>query len=128
MNRFAILAVAAMTLSPAAADEIRRAAIPSVMQGTWAETPEQCAAKDKSNVSIESVKYGDGSGTCAVRWVVSTPSPNGTNYAVHALCTSAKDQSKTRAVNIIIRPVGEDRVSMGRSFSQLKSYQRCPAG
>jgi hypothetical protein len=128
MNRFAILAVGAMTLSPAAADEIRRAAIPSVMLGTWAETSEQCATKDKSNVSIESAKYGDGSGTCAVRWVVSTPSPHGTNYAVHALCTSTKDQSKTQTVNIIIRPLGDDRASMGRSFNQLKTYQRCPAG
>jgi hypothetical protein len=96
MNRFAILAVVALTLSPAAADEVRRAAIPGVMLGTWAETPEQCATKDKSNVSIESTKYGDGSGTCAVRWVITTPSPHGTNYAVHALCTSAKDQSKTK--------------------------------
>jgi hypothetical protein len=128
MNRIAILAVAALTLSPAAADEIRRAAIPSVMLGTWAETPEQCATKDKSNVSIESAKYGDGSGTCAVRWVITTPNPNGTNYAVHALCTSAKDQSKTQNVNIIIRPDGDDRASMGRSFNQLKIYRRCPPG
>ncbi|HEX8828296.1 MAG TPA: hypothetical protein VF778_09295 [Xanthobacteraceae bacterium] len=127
MNRFAILAIAALTLSPAAADEIRRAAIPGVMLGTWAETSEQCATKDKSNVSIESAKYGDGSGTCAVRWVIATPSPNGTNYAVHALCTSTKDQSKTQTVNIIIRPVGDDRASMGRSFNQLRLYQRCPA-
>ena len=69
MNRVVILAVAALILilSPAVADEVRRAAIPSVMLGTWAETPEQCATKDKSNVSIESVKSGDGSGTCAVR-------------------------------------------------------------
>ena len=128
MNQVAILAVAALTLSPAAADEIRRAAIPTVMLGTWAETPEQCATKDKFNVSIESAKYGDGSGTCAVRWVVTTPSPHGTNYAVHALCTSSKDQSRTQAVNIIIRPDGTDRASMGRSFNQLKTYQRCPAG
>jgi hypothetical protein len=127
MKRFAILAVAALTMSPAAADEIRRAAIPSVMLGTWAETSEQCATKDKSNVSIESAKYGDGSGTCAVRWVVTTPSPHGTNYAVHALCTSTKDQSKTQTVNIIIRPVDDDRASMGRSFNQLRTYQRCPS-
>jgi len=127
MNRIAILAVAALTLSPAAADEIRRAAIPSVMLGTWAETPEQCATKDKSNVSIESAKYGDGSGTCAVRWVVETPGSRGVNYAVHALCTSAKEQSKTQIVNIIIRPQGNDRASMGRSFEDLKTYQRCPA-
>jgi hypothetical protein len=128
MNRITVLAVAALTLSPAAADEVRRPTIPSVMLGTWAETAEQCATKDKSIVSIESAKYADGSGTCAVRWVVETPSSRGTNYAVHSLCTSAKDQSKTQTVNIIIRPNGNDRASMGRSFNELKTYQRCPAG
>jgi hypothetical protein len=128
MIRIAVLIVAASTfLSQAAADEIRRPTIPSLMLGTWAQTAEQCATKDKSNVLIEGAKYGDGSGTCAVRWVVETPSSRGANYAVHALCTSAKDESKTQTVNIIIRPQGNDRASMGRSFEDLKTYQRCPA-
>ena len=76
---------------------------------------------------IEPVKYGDGSGSCAVRWVVQTPSAQGTNFAVHALCTSAADQSKIQIVDIIIRPQGSDRAVMGRSFKDLKNYQRCPA-
>jgi hypothetical protein len=123
----ALIAAVSTLLSQAAADEIRRATIPGVMLGTWAETAEQCATKDKSDVVIESAKYGDGSGTCAVRWVVETPGSRGVNYAVHALCTSAKEQSKTQIVNIIIRPQGNDRASMGRSFEDLKTYQRCPA-
>jgi hypothetical protein len=128
MNRIAVLFLAAPALlSQAAADEIRRTTIPNAMLGTWAETTEQCATKDKSSVSIESTNYGDGSGTCAVRWVIETPGAHGANYAVHALCTSAKDQSKTQIVNIIIRPQGNDRASMGRSFADLKTYQRCPA-
>ena len=113
MNRISVLILAAPTLlSQAAADEIRRAIIPSAVQGTWAETAEQCATKDKSNVLIESANYGDGTGTCAVRWVVETPGARGVNYAVHALCTSAKDPSKSQTVNIIIRPQGNDRASM----------------
>jgi len=128
MNRIAVLSVSALTLSPAAADEVRRPTIPGGMLGTWAKTAEQCATKDKSIVSIESAKYADGSGSCAVRWVVETPGSRGTNYAVHALCTSAKDQSKTQTVNIIIRQNGNDRASMGRSFDELKTYQRCPGG
>lgn len=128
MNRIAALIVAVSTLlSRAAADEIRRAFIPGAILGTWAETAEQCATKDKSDVVIESAKYGDGSGTCTVRWVVETPGARGVNYAVHALCTSAKDQSKTQIVNIIIRPQGNDHAWMGRSFADLKTYQRCPA-
>jgi hypothetical protein len=32
------------------ADEIRHTTFPNVMLGTWAETAEQCAAKDKTNL------------------------------------------------------------------------------
>ena len=43
------------------------ATFPNVMLGTWAETAEQCAAKDKTNIVIEPTKYRDGGGGCAVR-------------------------------------------------------------
>ena len=130
MKRIILLALAGIAVgSPAVtADEIRRANLPATLIGTWAEKSEQCASKDKSNVVIEPVKYGDGSGSCAVRWVVQTAGGKGTNFAVHALCTSAADQSKTQIVNIIIQPQGSDRAVMGRSFKDLKTYQRCPAG
>jgi hypothetical protein len=115
--------------SPTArADEIRRPNLPTALIGTWAENSDQCASKDKSNVIIENGKYGDASGSCAVRWVVQTAGGAGANYAVHALCTSAADQTKTQIVDIIIRPQGADRAAMGRSFKDLKVYQRCPAG
>jgi len=97
------------------ADEIRHLTFPNVMLGTWAETAEQCAAKDKSNVVIEPAKYGDGAGSCAVRWIV-----------LHALCTSASLPEKTQTKNIIVRPLGPDRAAMGRTFEDLKNYQRCP--
>jgi hypothetical protein len=112
---------------PANADEIRRPNLPVSVMGTWAEKIGQCASKDKSNVIIENGKYGDASGSCAVRWVVQTVGGAGANYAVHALCTSAEDRSKTQIVDIIIRPQGTDRAAMGRSFQDLKVYQRCPA-
>ena len=108
------------------ADEIRRLAFPDVMLGTWAETNEQCAAKDKSNVVIQPATYGDGAGSCVVRWIVQTSGSRGINYAVHALCTSASIPEKTQTVNIIVRPLGEDRAAMGRSFEGLKNYLRCP--
>jgi hypothetical protein len=129
MNRISIPVIAAFALlaHPAAGDIVRHPTIPSVMLGTWAQATEQCGTKDQSNVLIESAKYGDGSGSCVVRWVVETAGARGTNYAVHALCTSAKDKSKTQTVNIIIRPQGNDQATMGRSFVDLKTYQRCPA-
>jgi hypothetical protein len=119
-------AIFPLALESAAADEIRRATLPSSLLGTWAENSERCTSKDKSNVIIETSKYGDGSGSCSVRWVVETANPHGSNYAVHALCTSTADHAKSQIVNIIIRPQGDDRAFMGRSFTGLKSYQRCP--
>jgi hypothetical protein len=73
----------------AAEDEIRRSTFPNVVLGTWAETAQQCAAKDKSNVVIEPAKYGDGDGSCAVSSIVESQGSSGINYAVRALCTSA---------------------------------------
>jgi hypothetical protein len=113
-------------IAAAHADIVRHIAFPAALLGTWAENTEQCATKDKSNVVIESANYGDGSGSCAVRWVVETAGSRGTNYAVHALCTSASQPDKTQTVNIIIRPQSDGRAVMGRSFDQLKIYQRCP--
>ena len=52
-----------------AADDIRLSTFPNGILGTWAETAQQCAAKDKSNVVIEPAKYGDGDGSCAVSWI-----------------------------------------------------------
>jgi hypothetical protein len=46
-----------------AADEIRLSIFPKVILGTLAETAQQCAAKDKSNVVIEPAKYGVGDGS-----------------------------------------------------------------
>jgi hypothetical protein len=108
------------------ADEIRHATFPNVMLGTWAETAEQCAAKDKTNIVIEATKYRDGGGDCAVRWIVETAGSGGINYAVHSLCISASLPEKTQNKNIIVRPLGPDRAAMGQSFEDLKTYQRCP--
>ena len=106
----------------AVADEPRRTAFPNVLLGTWAETEDQCTTKDKSNILIENTKYGDALGSCDVRWIVETPGSHGTNYAVHALCTSASNSAKTQIVNIIIQPQGSDQALMGRSFGDLKNH------
>jgi hypothetical protein len=129
MNRASLLiiAISAMLSQSATADEIRHMTFPNVMIGTWAQTAEQCAAKDKSNILIAASKYGDASGSCDVRWIVETAGSQGLNYAVHALCISASNPAKTQVVDIIIRPHGDGRASMGRSFEDLKTYQRCPS-
>jgi hypothetical protein len=102
--------------------------------GTWAETLQQCAAKDKSNVVIEPAKYGDGDGSCAVTSIVVSEGSRGMNYAVRALCTSSSLPEKKQTVNIIVRTLGPDRAAMGRIylrsaenvFDNLKTHLRCP--
>jgi hypothetical protein len=126
MRTAGLIILSGLVVQAAHADEIRHLTFPNVMLGTWAETAEQCAAKDKSNIVIEPAKYGDGGGSCAVRWIVQTSGSRGINYAVHALCTSASLPEKTQIVNIVVRPLGDDRAAMGRSFEDLKNYMRCP--
>jgi len=126
MRTAGLIILSGLVVQAAHADEIRHLTFPNVMLGTWAETAEQCAAKNKSNIVIEPAKYGDGGGSCAVRWIVQTSGSRGINYAVHALCTSASLPEKTQIVNIVVRPLGDDRAAMGRSFEDLKNYMRCP--
>jgi hypothetical protein len=127
MQIASLIMLSGLFVQVAHADEIRPATFPNSMLGTWAETAEQCAAKDKTNIVIEPTKYRDGGGDCAVRWIVEImEGPGGINYAVHSFCTSASLPEKTQTKNIIVRPLGSDRAAMGRSFEDLKDYQRCP--
>jgi len=122
-----LILVWALFSRSAVAHEVRHSTIPTGLLGAWAENAELCAAKDKSIILIEPATYGDASGSCKVYWIVETPGSEGTNYAVHAQCTSASQPAKTQIVNIVIRPQGNDQAKMGRSFQDLKTYQRCSA-
>jgi hypothetical protein len=126
MRTASLIMLSGLFVQVAHADEIRHTTFPNVMLGTWAETTEQCAAKDKTNIVIQSAKYRDGGGDCAVRWIVETAGSDGVNYAVHSLCVSASLPEKTQTKDIIVRPLGPDRAAMGRTFEDLKNYQRCP--
>jgi hypothetical protein len=126
MRTASAILISMLLTTAAQADIVRRITFPAILLGTWAENSDQCATKDKSNVLIESTNYGDGSGSCVVRWIAQTAGSRGTNYAVHALCTSASQPEKTQIVNIIIRPQSDGRAVMGRGFDKLKTYMRCP--
>jgi len=126
MRTAAAIVISVLLMTAAHADIVRLVAFPTALLGTWAENAQQCATKDKSNVLIETASYGDGSGSCVVRWIVETAGSRGTNYAVHAVCTSASQPDKTQIVNIVIRPQSDGRAVMGRGFDNLKTYLRCP--
>ena len=70
MQTASLIMLSGLFVQVAHADEIRQTTFPNVMLGTWAETAEQCAAKDKTNIVIEPAKYRNGGGDCAVRWIV----------------------------------------------------------
>jgi hypothetical protein len=122
----AILAVSALLAQRAGADEVRHTAFPSVLVGTWAPSAELCAAKDKSNITIATDGYSTADGKCSVRWIVETAGSLGPNYAVHAQCDADGQPAKADVVNMILRPEAGGRVSIGKSFTDLKPYVRCP--
>ena len=127
MRTASLIMLSGVFIQVAHADEVRHATFPNAMLGTWAETAEQCAAKDKTNIVIEPARYRDGGGDCAVRWIVEiTEESGGITYAVHSFCISASLPEKTQTKNIIVRPLGPDRAAMGHSFEDLENYQRCP--
>jgi hypothetical protein len=124
----AILAVAALPSQRAGADEVRHLTFPSVLLGRWAPSAELCAAKDKSNIAITADGYSTADGKCSVRWIVETAGSRGPNYAVHAQCEADGQPARADVVNLILRPEGADQVVIGKSFTDLKPYLRCPAG
>ena len=122
----AILAIAALPSQRAGADEIRHTTFPAELSGRWAPSAELCAAKDKSNITIASDGYSTADGKCSVRWIVETPGSLGPNYAVHAQCEADGQPAKADVINMILRPEGNDKASIGTSFTDLKPYLRCP--
>ena len=122
----AILAVSALPAQRAGADEVRHTTFPSVLVGTWAPSAELCAAKDKSSITIAADGYSTADGKCSVGWIVETAGSRGPNYAVHAKCEGDTQNARADVVNMILRPEGGDRVSIGKSFTDLKPYLRCP--
>jgi hypothetical protein len=122
----AILAVSALPSQRAGADEVRHTTFPSALVGRWAPSAELCAAKDKSNVTIAADGYSTADGKCSVQWIVETPGSRGPNYAVHAQCEADAQNARADNINMILRPEGGDRVSIGTSFTDLKPYLRCP--
>jgi hypothetical protein len=122
---FAILAVSVLPPQRADADEIRHTTFPSALVGRWAPSAELCRVNDKSNIAIAADGYSTADGKCSVRWIVETAGSLGPNYAVHAQCEGDAQPAKPDVVNMILRPEGSDKVSIGTSFTDLKPYLRC---
>jgi len=94
--------------------------------GLLTTNAELCAAKDKSSITIAADGYSTADGKCSVGWIVETAGSRGPNYAVHARCEGDAQNARADVVNMILRPEGGDRISIGKSFTDLKPYLRCP--
>jgi hypothetical protein len=127
MRRIAglIMASSILMLQSASGDEVRHTAFAGAIVGTWAPTADRCGANDKSSIAISKTNYSDANGSCSVEWIVETAGSLGPNYSVHATCADASRPGKTHEANLIMRPESNG-ISIGTSFNDLKTYQRCP--
>ena len=128
MLRLLVLAATALlsVISAAPADEVHRSAFAATVVGTWALKAENCASADKSNVTIASDKFIDADGTCTVDTVVERAGQSGPYYAARGRCADAVQPGKFHATNLIVRSLGGDKASIGTTFDDEKTYQRCP--
>jgi hypothetical protein len=118
-----------MALAPGAAlaDIKRHASVPEALQGSWAPSVDNCGAGDKAMIVLAAKSYSSGDTKCSVDWVSETAAPSGgATYSAHMQCTSQPGQ-KASATNLIIRPTDAKQISVGPSFSSLKTYQKCAA-
>jgi hypothetical protein len=113
--------------SPAIAGDVRHLTIPKAVWGTWALKPDQCTANDASLISI---REGGGTGpedNCAVEYVVETAGAAGPIYSAHMKCTEKDNPAKSSSKAFIVIPRGDNAISIGSNFDDLKTYTRCPA-
>jgi len=122
----ALVALSILSSSAAIADIKRHQSVPEALQGSWALAADDCGAADKPVVVLSAKAYAGADAKCSVDWVSETPSPRGPVYSARLRCPGQAAKAPT-ASNLIIRPEGADKVSIGASFADLKVYQKCPA-
>jgi len=129
MLRLVVLTAMASALAIAAArgDEVHHSTFAASVVGSWALKAENCAAADKSNIAIAPEKFTAADGTCTVDTVVERAGGGGPYYSARGRCADPSQPGKFRAANLIVRPLGNDKASIGTTFADEKTYQRCPA-
>ena len=121
-----ILGVLLLTLVVAAQEEARQTEFANGLLGSWAPTNAICQANDKAKITISEIIYHGSDRTCGVLWIVETPAVHATNYSVHGLCVDASQSSEAEISDLIIQPKSKDKIMIGHSLVDLKTYYRCP--
>ena len=129
MLRLVVLtATASLTaIAAASGDEVHHSTFAASVVGTWVLKAENCAAADKSNVAIAPDKFTYADGTCTVDTVVERAGASGPYYTARGRCADPSQPGKFGTANVIVRPLGDDKASIGPTFDDEKTYQRCPA-
>ena len=64
---------------------------------------------------------------CTAQWLTETAAADGPIYSAHMRCSLPSASEHETESNRIIVLKGIGQLSVGANFSDLKSYQRCPA-
>jgi hypothetical protein len=124
-----IALIAALTPSIANAHVVRHSSIPQAYWGTWTTSSTTCSDAGKPAVVLAAKTYVSPAGNCTVESVSETPSEHGPTYSARLQCLAPAGGAQKKSVsNLIIRPDGADRISVGLGFDSLTPYQRCSAG
>jgi hypothetical protein len=128
MLRLASFAAAAalIAIAAASADEVHHSSFAASVVGTWALKAENCATADKSNVAIEANTFTNADSACTVDTVIERAGGTGAYYTARGRCADPAQAGKFQVANLIVRPLGNDRASIGTTFEAEKTYQRCP--
>ncbi|SEE71322.1 hypothetical protein SAMN05444161_6824 [Rhizobiales bacterium GAS191] len=108
----------------AVADVKRHKSIPESVWESWAPSPEGCKTA-KSVIVLSAKTYISPDTNCTVAWVSKTAGPRGSFYSAHLLCSKPDEKARNTQSNVIFMSKGENQISVGPMFDDLKDYQRC---
>jgi hypothetical protein len=122
-----LLPVAVSIVSePAIAYVKRIASLPESLWGVWAPNADACNDADKLAVVLSAKSYKSSQLSCDFIELSKTPGPKGPIYSARARCIQP-GQTNPAISNLIFRPDGSDRISIGPDFKTLKTNQKCAA-
>jgi hypothetical protein len=123
-----LLPVAVSIMSePAIAYVKRIASLPQSLWGVWAPDAEACNDADKLAIVLSAKSYKSSQVSCDFIDLSKTPGRNGPVYSARARCIQP-GQTNPATSNLILRPEGSNRISIGPDFATLKINQKCAAG
>ena len=122
-----LLPVAVSIMSePAIAYVKRIPSLPQSLWGVWAPNADACNDADKLAVVLSAKSYKSSEVSCDFIDLSKTPGPNGPIYSARARCIQPGQTNPAKS-NLIFRPEGSNRISIGPDFKTLKINQKCAA-